>query len=311
MSIRIMLLATGLSLSTIAPPARAAAPVLPSREVIQYGPHQRHRFIIWHAAGDAPRPVLVYFFGGAFVFGGPSGGPFKGDMLRNGVTVVGAGYRFRQDGVTKREIREDGARVIQYLRLNAARFHINPARIGVSGYSSGGVIAAWIALHDDLRNPRSPDPVLRQSSRVSVCCLEGSQVHPVDLDSWQRYTGSPRALLQQGIFNYILLRLYGNGFRNPIVRDDYATEADYQRALLAYQHDTFSFYLCSADDPPVCFDCSSGDDPNLYVRKGNGGGLHSPLLMIPTQRRLKELAVPTLWARQTACRDWLLARLTL
>lgn len=310
MTTRILILAISLELAVITSPARAVAPALPSREVIQYGPHPRHRFIVWHArSNDAPRPVLVYYFGGAFLFGGPSGGPFLGEMLRNGVTVVGAGYRFRQDGVTKREIMEDGARVIQYLRLNAARFHIDPTRIGVSGYSSGGVIASWVALHDDLRNPRSTDPVLRQSSRVSVCCLEGSQIHPIDLPSWQRYTGSPLALLQQGIYNFILLHLYGNGFRNPIVRADYATEAAYQRALLAYQHDVFGFYLCSADDPPVAFYCNAGDDPNLYVRRGNGGGLHSPLLMIPMQRRLKELEVPTLWGRYHPCRDFLLTRL--
>jgi hypothetical protein len=282
----------------------------PSREDIQYGPHKRHKFIIWHAKGTGPRPVLVYFFGGAFAFGSPSGGPLKGDMLKNGVTVVGGGYRFRQDGASKREILEDGARVIQYLRANAARFNIDPARIGVSGFSSGGVVASWIALHNDLRRPGSPDPVLRQSSRVSVCCLQGSQVHPLDLESWARYTGSDRTLLRLGIFNFVLLRLDGSMFRDPINRDDYATDEEYEQAKLAYRNDTFGFYQCSADDPPMCFHETNPDDPNRYVKKNNnGGGLHSPLLMIPMERRLKELDVPVLWGKKELCRDFILAEL--
>jgi hypothetical protein len=294
-----------------AEPACAQTVPLPSREVISYGPHVRHRFVIWHAKGTGPRPVLVHFFGGAFLFGSPNGGPFQGDLLKQGVTVVGAGYRFRQDGASKLEIMQDGARVIQYLRLHAQRFNIDPSRIGVSGYSSGGVIASWVALHDDLRNPDSADPVLRQSSRVSVCCLEGAQVHPVDLDSWQRYAGSPLALLQQGIYNYILLKLYGQQFVNPIDPDEFTTAVEYQQALYNYQRETFSFYLCSADDPPVCFYCNDTDDPDRYVRRGNGGGLHSPLLMIPMARRLQELSVPTLWGKKPLCRDYLLTGLAL
>lgn len=284
---------------------------LPSREGVQYGPHARHKFIIWHAPQAGPRPVLVYFFGGAFAFGSPSGGPFKGDMLKAGVTVVGGGYRFRQDGVSKREIMEDGARVIQFLRLNAQRFNIDPQRIGVCGFSSGGVVASWVALHNDLRNPLSPDPVLRQSSRVQVCCLYGSQVHPLDLDSWARYTGSDRTLLKLGVLNYVLLRLDGSLFRDPILRDNYATDEAYQRAKLAYRNDVFGFYQCTADDPPVCFFENNPDDPNRYVKKNsNGGGLHSPLLMIPMERRLMELQVPVLWSRKEACRDFLLQYLT-
>lgn len=278
------------------------------KEVVQYGPHKRQYFVIWHSrvGGDAPKPVYVHFFGGAFLFGSPSGGPFRDQLLKQGVTVVGGGYRFRQDGATKREILEDGARVVQYLRAHADKFYIDPRRIGVGGFSSGGVVAAWVALHNDLANPRSPDPVLRQSSRVSVCCLEAAQVHPIRLGDWVRYTGSDRTLLQQGIFNYILLHLYGTVFRNPIVRSDYATEAEYQQALWAYRFDTFPFYLCSPDDPPVCFLTSASDDPNRYVRQGDGGGLHSPLLMIPMKRLLEEWKVPVLWGRSTECRQFVL-----
>lgn len=292
----------------------APAQTLPkpkSQQTVSYGTHKRQYFRITHAAGSGPRPVMIYFFGGGFVLGSPNYGPFKGDWLNAGITVVAAGYRFRQDGASKREIMEDGARVVQYLRLHARRFNIDPNRIGVAGYSSGGVIASWVALHDDLANPASPDPVLRQSSRVSACCLEGSQVHPLKLAEWERYTGSDRTLLQLGIFNFILLRLDGSMFRNPIQRTDYATDAEYQAALDAYERDVFGFYLASRDDPPVAFYCNQTDDPNAYVRKKNGGGLHSPLLMIPLERKLKELRVPVSWGRKEVVRPFVHAGLTL
>ncbi len=288
-----------------------AAPARKWTEVVRYGPHKRQYFVIWHSrvGGDTPKPVYVHFFGGAFLFGSPSGGPFRDELLKRGVTVVGGGYRFRQDGATKREILEDGARVVQYLRAHARKFYIDPQRIGVGGFSSGGVVAAWVALHNDIARPNSPDPVLRQSSRVSVCCLEAAQVHPIRLGDWVRYTGSDRTLLQQGIFNYILLHLYGTAFRNPIDRSQYATEAEYQKALWDYRFDTFPFYLSSPDDPPVCFLTSESDDPNRYVRKGNGGGLHSPLLMIPMKRLLEEWKVPVLWGKKPACLQFVLSAL--
>ena len=278
-------------------------------ETVQYGPHKRQRFKIWHAKGEGPKPVLVHFFGGAFLFGGPNGGPFKGDMNKRGITVVGGGYRFRQDGATKREILEDGARVIQYLRAHADRFCIDPNRIAVSGFSSGGVVAGWVALHDDLRDPFSTDPVLRQSSRVSVCCLEKAQVHPIDFDSWAQYTSSPLTLLRQGIYNYILIKLYGNGFVQPFEPEDFVSQAQYKRALWEYQQDVFIFYLSSSDDPPVCFYSNKSDDPAEYAKKGNGGGLHSPLLMIPLQRHLQEDGVTTLWDRKKECRDFIVSYL--
>ncbi|MCA9054872.1 MAG: alpha/beta hydrolase fold domain-containing protein, partial [Planctomycetaceae bacterium] len=309
MTPRLLSLTLLLTLSLLVTPNKAAAELPPKRfEIVQYGPHKRQRFYIWHAGhyakphDETPRPVLVYFFGGGFVFGSPGGGPFRGDMLKNGVTVVAGGYRFRQDGATKREILEDGARIIQYLRLNARRLNVDRSRIGVAGYSSGGVVAGWVALHGDLRDADNPDPLLRQSSRVSVCCLDAAQVHPVDLDSWERYTGSPLTLLRQGIYNFILLRLYGEGFVQPFERDDFMTAAAYEAALWDYQQDVFIFYQASRDDPPVCFYCNQPDDPDRYARRGNGGGLHSPLLMIPLERRLQELGVPVFWGRKKDCR---------
>jgi acetyl esterase/lipase len=41
----------------------------------------------------------------------------------------------------------DGQRAVRYARFNAARFGINPAHIGVFGFSAGGHLASTIAIH--------------------------------------------------------------------------------------------------------------------------------------------------------------------
>ena len=62
---------------------------------------------------------------------------------------------------------DDCMRAIQFVRHNAADWNIDPQRIGVTGGSAGGHLALWVALHDDIADAKSNDPVQRQSSRVA------------------------------------------------------------------------------------------------------------------------------------------------
>ena len=69
---------------------------------------------------------------------------------------------------------QDCARAIQYARLHAADFNIDPSRIGVGGSSAGGLTSFWLAFHNDLADPGNVDSVLRMSSRVrAVTCWSG------------------------------------------------------------------------------------------------------------------------------------------
>ena len=67
------------------------------------------------------------------------------------------------------------ARAIQYLRSHAQELKIDPGRIAASGSSAGAGIALWVAFHDNLADPDSPDPVARQSSRLSCVGVDGAQ----------------------------------------------------------------------------------------------------------------------------------------
>src|SRR5690606_7410695 len=61
--------------------------------------------------------------------------------------------------------RTDIARAVQFLRCHARAFGLDPERFAAIG-SSRGTLAVWTAVQDDLADPTSPDPVLRQSTRL-------------------------------------------------------------------------------------------------------------------------------------------------
>lgn len=60
----------------------------------------------------------------------------------------------------------DTLRAIRLVRHNAKAWGVDPAKIGVMGFSAGGEQAAWAALKFDAGKPDSPDPVERVSSRM-------------------------------------------------------------------------------------------------------------------------------------------------
>jgi len=55
--------------------------------------------------------------------------------------------------------------LVQYLRANQAELNVDPERIFAMGRSYGTVVGHAVCLQEDQRDPQSPDPVARESSR--------------------------------------------------------------------------------------------------------------------------------------------------
>src|SRR5579883_1953871 len=154
-------------------PRRPAPPKFPpAHRDVRYGPHERNVLDLWRARPRPGRsggtPVVVYFHGGGFRQGDKSSVPawLVVKCLEAGISVASASYRLSSDAPYPAPMR-DGARAIQYLRWHAKEFGIDPARIASAGNSAGAGIALWVGFRHDLADPTSPDPVLRQSSRVA------------------------------------------------------------------------------------------------------------------------------------------------
>lgn len=150
-------------------PETGGKPFPPTRAGVSYGAHERNTLDFWRASLDRPTPILVFFHGGSFKAGDKSNlltRPVLEECLDAGISVVSANYRFSSDAPFPAPM-HDGARVVQFTRSKAKEWSIEPTRIAVSGSSAGATLALWIALHDDLADPLSTDPVSRLSTRVT------------------------------------------------------------------------------------------------------------------------------------------------
>jgi len=171
-----------------------AVAIAPTYSDVAYGPHPRNRLDLWQAESKQPTPVLIYFHGGSFKAGDKSSvlkRPVFEGCLKAGISVVSANYRFSTDAPFPSPML-DGARAVQFVRHKARQWNIDPSRVSLSGGSAGGTMALWIALHDDLADSASDDPVLRKSTRVS--CLVG-YVAPASIEPEyiSKHTGAKNA----------------------------------------------------------------------------------------------------------------------
>ena len=70
---------------------------------------------------------------------------------------------------------ESALRAVQFIRFKAGEWKIDASRIVATGGSAGGCSSLLIALHDDVANPQSSDPVERFSSRIAGAQVAGAQ----------------------------------------------------------------------------------------------------------------------------------------
>ncbi|WP_165499761.1 alpha/beta hydrolase [Pedobacter frigidisoli] len=66
---------------------------------------------------------------------------------------------------------EDVQRAVQFVRYHAADYNIDPARLGITGTSSGGHLALLTALSKDVADPISKDPIAKVSTRLQAVAV--------------------------------------------------------------------------------------------------------------------------------------------
>jgi acetyl esterase len=173
-----ILVALSPSVPSVAQPPAPMTDSKPAPEFrnVAYGPHERHVLDLWLTEGPKPAPLLIFFHGGGFL--GGDKWTLDPDVLERaraaGISVASANYRKSTHTIAPGPM-VDGARAIQFLRSQADRFQIDSTRICASGNSAGAGIALWLGFHDDLADPASADPVLRESSRVTCLAVYGAQ----------------------------------------------------------------------------------------------------------------------------------------
>ena len=153
---------------------------------VAYGPHERNKLDFWKAGSDKPAPLIVYIHGGGFVGGDKSKARTEAMLTRcldAKVNFAAINYRFRHQAPLQ-DILRDCARAIQFLRSKSGEWGIDKARVASYGGSAGAGTSLWLAFHDDLADPQSNDPVLRESTRLVAAGANATQFS-YDILKWK------------------------------------------------------------------------------------------------------------------------------
>jgi acetyl esterase/lipase len=241
---------------------------------VPYGKHPRQILDFYPASSDKPTPVVFYIHGGGW-----QGGDKKIDpkpFLDKGISVVAINYRYVRNGVEEKieppvkAPLEDAARALQFVRAKAADWNLDKKRIGATGGSAGGCSSLWLAFHDDMADPKSADPIARESTRLYCAAVNGAQtsLDPKELRAWMP--------------NYS----YGaHAFGLPNFKSLY----DNREKVLKWIKEYSPIEHVSKDDPPIGLFYRG--DKNAKVGDSPQDPTHSPILGIKLEEKLKEAGV--------------------
>ena len=124
--------------------------------------------------------VLLMVSGGFFSSHEAINGKSYAPFLERGYTVF-AIVHGSQPKFQIPEITQDIHRAVRFVRLNAARWGVDPQKFGITGGSAGGHLSLTMGTQGGPGKPDAKDPVDRESSAVqAVACF----FPPVDFLNW-------------------------------------------------------------------------------------------------------------------------------
>jgi acetyl esterase/lipase len=129
---------------------------------LAYGDDPRHRLDVYRPQGDgaAPRPVVLFIYGGSWNSGERETYRFVGRALAaRGMVAVVADYRLFPQ-VRYPEFLRDGALAFAWTRREIGAHGGDPGRVFVMGHSAGGYNAAMLALDGRWLGERGLEPAM-------------------------------------------------------------------------------------------------------------------------------------------------------
>ena len=167
----------------------------PTKVGVRYGDHKRHIMDLWQAPSDKPTPLVFVIHGGAWRSGSKERLHLFVDtaaLLKAGISVAAINYRFISHAKRSRITPPvkaplyDAARALQFIRSKSTEWNIDKKRIGAAGSSAGACSGLWLAFHDDLADPKSKNPVARESSRLwcAAVILAQTTLDPKQMKEW-------------------------------------------------------------------------------------------------------------------------------
>ena len=249
----------------------------PTLTNVAYGAHERQILDFWKAESKAPTPLVFIIHGGGWSGGEKERANRFADiatLLKEGIAVAAINYRLISNAVAEgvqppvKAPLHDAARALQFVRSKAAEWNLDKRRIGAAGGSAGACSSLWLAFHDDLADPKSADPVARESTRLLCAAVTGAQT---TLDPQQMKEWTPNSRYGGHAFGIA-------GFPEFLAR---------RGEILPWIAEYSPYALASAGDPPVYLIYSAppalGQDQKDPTHTSNFG--------VKLQDRLRELNV--------------------
>jgi acetyl esterase/lipase len=268
------------------PAAVEAYPLPPTIADVKYGPHKKNVLHFWKAESKTPTPVLFFIHGGGWTAGNRSSGlgPLIQPMLKNGISVVSVEYRFIPEATADKVVPpvkgplSDCARALQFVRSKAGEWNIDKTKIAASGGSAGACTSLWLAFHDDLADPKSEDPIARESTRLLYAAVSQPQT---TLDPKQMKEWTPNSKYGAHAFGI-------SASRESKTNNSFDAFLEAREKLLPWIAEYSPYALVTKDDAPVYMLFNApphmGQDERDPTHTANFG--------VKLQEHCKEIGVP-------------------
>lgn len=249
----------------------------PTHANVSYGKHERNVMDVWLAKSDKPTPIVICIHGGSWIGGDKAGYYGRAKIfLDAGISMATINYRLMKQANEEKVVPpvkaplEDAARAVQFVRSKAAEWNLDKKRIGATGGSAGGASTLWLAFHDDMADPKSSDPISRESTRLYCAAVEGAQssLDPKELLEWMPNYG------------------YGaHAFGLKNIKE----MVEQREKILPWIKKYSAIELVTKDDPPVGL--YYGGVKGAKRGENHPDPTHSPMLGLLLAERLKQAGV--------------------
>jgi acetyl esterase/lipase len=249
----------------------------PTAAKVAYGTHERQVLDFYQAKSDQPTPLVLFIHGGGWQNGDKSGVGNVKQYLDAGISVAAINYRYVKNGVEQKveppvkAPLEDAARALQFIRSKSKEWNLDKKRIGATGGSAGACSSLWLAFHDDMADPKSSDPIARESTRLYCAAVNGAQtsLDPKELREW--------------IPNY-KYGAHAFGLKN------FSELYDSREKVLKWIKEYSPIEHVTKDDPPICL-VYGGQKTAPEVGKEQDDPTHSAVMGIKLEEKLKATGV--------------------
>ena len=119
---------------------------------------------------SSPLPVIIWLHGGGWSKGRKEGHSPAVSLVDDGYAVASVDFRLTDVASFPAQI-EDCKDAVRWLRANASKYNLDPNRIGVWGFSSGGHLAALLGTSGGVKELEGNGDNRSYSSRVQAVCV--------------------------------------------------------------------------------------------------------------------------------------------